>query len=463
MRNVKGGLLVLLKVSKMEMLHIEGEEKKSFLFLLLAISFIVLVCLRDIFGFVVNPNLFILFTLFYLPFADRTELVAIACFVMPFADAFNTNIIYGLILIALLVRILVEDKKMNFSTGILPSVLILIYEFMHAFYEPFSFDQYIVYLIVYMLLNIAIFMPNPKFDYLFIIKAFIWSVLVTNTIIFINTIRLYSFNDIIYNGVRVGTLETLDTSNIYFLSDNVNAIGLKCILVVAIISVLLLNGKIRMRLLYIIIGCIIAIYGLLTLSKTYLLTLVFIISFIIIVEICKFRKRISFKYIILISFIGITLFFMRSIFSVLINNIFTRFEVSGLSARDIVFKMYNEFIFGDMSQFFWGIGIQHIAKKAQLPFSPHNAIQEVFVAWGVVGLLLVLYFFNSYLKNIKKVLKRKHLNLLSFAPILALIISTMASRIFSQYWVLISLIAIYGCIYLCNMRSDDKQIPNQDK
>ena len=68
---------------------------------------------------------------------------------------------------------------------------------------------------------------------------------------------------------------------------------------------------------------------------------------------------------------------------------------------------YNEHIFSSIDQFFFGIGLQDFQGKILAIHNveinvPHNGIQEIWVAWGLIGTVLFIFMLLSLVKIAKK-------------------------------------------------------------
>ena len=137
------------------------------------------------------------------------------------------------------------------------------------------------------------------------------------------------------------------------------------------------------------------------------------------------------------------------LFPDIIMNYIARFSTEDVSGgRTYLFNFYNEFIFSTPGHMFFGIGMQGIAEKINLLLHanvevPHNGYQELVVAWGIVGFLLMSFFMVGMIIQAKRKAGRKKIEWIHYLPLLLLLINILAGQFFTASFKMLSLVFVY--------------------
>ena len=88
------------------------------------------------------------------------------------------------------------------------------------------------------------------------------------------------------------------------------------------------------------------------------------------------------------------------------DNFFARLMVADISnGRFDIFEIYNNIILDTPSNFLFGFGMQGLFEKLIVEYGvfdvPHNGIQELFVVWGCIGVVIFLRFVYELYINLK--------------------------------------------------------------
>ena len=94
---------------------------------------------------------------------------------------------------------------------------------------------------------------------------------------------------------------------------------------------------------------------------------------------------------------------------------------------------------------FFGIGIQDIATKAYeitgvSTFVPHNGYQQLVVAWGIPGLLVMALFVY---KLFKQAMRNKKIPALYYSPLVFLLVDILAGQFVTVPSKLLALVFIF--------------------
>ena len=128
-----------------------------------------------------------------------------------------------------------------------------------------------------------------------------------------------------------------------------------------------------------------------------------------------------------------------------------RFRVEDITTgRTSLMIAYHRFIVREPQVMFFGIGLQNFKEKLTLIYrvasnTPHNAIQELIVAWGILGLLLFVMFVLLMLRQSTKY-NKKHV-LLNYIPLLIILVKSMAGQLLVSNYSMLAL--SYAYLSLC--------------
>lgn len=195
----------------------------------------------------------------------------------------------------------------------------------------------------------------------------------------------------------VGEIENEDERNNFIL--NANSIAYFSIVTIS----LLLMGykKLSMRpIVYVFLLVISILLGILSLSRTWLM-LIFILLILYL-----FTRKISHKISFVLVVLIVGYFVIQSenyVLSIVTNGFSERFEDSNFSTaggRTEIYEEYNKFMSENNEYFIAGTGVVQCNEICGIGHSMHNATQQIFVCYGIVGLLLfstvALIFLNKY-------------------------------------------------------------------
>lgn len=375
---------------------------------------------------------------------NRSEMLAAIVLVAPFENAFPVTIYYAIMLCIYIIK---RNFKLRLNIFIMPIFFLGIFELAHYYVKPFSFIQYFKLFMTYSFVGILIFDNTNDVKYGKILKWFVIGAFLFCSLVFFKEwiINDYSVSNLFQSSKRLGDYDI--NNNLirnYNLYNNPNAIGLICNMAIASILIMLQINKQTLGI-WMLLFILLSIYGFMTLSKTFIIILILQVLFV-----CGiFLRRIKEKgYLERTLFLIISLAFL-SVYSIInmrfyLIKLINRFTTDLLSHRGIIFQAYNSFMFEKLERILFGVGIQSINTKAGLLSNPHNMLQEVFVAWGIVGLIItsviVLSIYKYSVKNNWKPIPIAHL------PFLTLLLATQTSRLFRKPEAVVLFIVVF-CTY----------------
>lgn len=176
-------------------------------------------------------------------------------------------------------------------------------------------------------------------------------------------------------------------------------------------------------------------FGILSLSRMFLIVTTLAMLLLITTIIVKMKKNKKILlFIIVASFFPIllTIYYNEEVttaFNLLIFR-FTDYidDPSGLTSdRNILAEQYIKLILSNPQYLIWGMGIQNYHLRTGLiPLEAHNIILELFVVWGITGFFVLILFVTTLKKYGNYKTGKTHKNLIGWLPIICLGFSYMS-------------------------------------
>ena len=388
-----------------------------------------------------------------------SEQMAFVASCIPLSIAFQ----YKYALLILSAAILIKNRGRLKWSGVLPLVFaMMVWELWHAVYGHFSYVEYLRDFAELLILGVVTSINLKDVDHKLVIRSLVVSVVGICAIMLFMQLQQFNFDIVAVfirsaNNFRFG--ESNMESGIYALNFNANNLGFICNLATCG-CLLLIIRKEHTRTDMVLIICTV-IFGIMTLSKAAVLCLLMLfVGYLFSTRgdlVKKVLGGIGGVLIVLSALILIQLL-VPSVFA----NIEERFQREDVwNGRGGLFKYYNEFMFLSPAYFLLGIGMQEIYAKVA-PHSPvagvpHMGLQEVWVAWGLVGLALFLYMLWRLIVVSKQYAQGKR-QAYQFMPLVLTLIFTMSGQFLTSSRALMALTISYIC--LCVKGSD---VSNEEK
>lgn len=232
---------------------------------------------------------------------------------------------------------------------------------------------------------------------------------------------------------------------------NPNTLGKYCAFVIASILTLNTFGKIKLNIWYIFVLAMVAIVGLLTLSRTFLLVVALVMIIYLFTNVLGNKSVLSlFAFIIVISIFCIILYSNQSLYDSLYHRIFETDDISG--SRLLIYSQYAAILFSHVSIFLFGVGMQNYVEKFSrldtlISQSTHNVLLEVLSSWGIVGLLIIVILFSLIIVQSKVTNLKISKRIIILLPFFVVIISALFGQFFISYYHTFS-IAIFSLVIL---------------
>lgn len=210
-------------------------------------------------------------------------------------------------------------------------------------------------------------------------------------------------------------------SRIKLLTQNENSLAIYCSLALSYFVYALLNRK-GNQIKNIILLIISILFGLSTMSKTFLVICIGIILYLFVILVKKYKLN-SIKIIIPIAVVFVII---GIIFKDTISTTFSRFSIVYYSYTDHwlnnlttgrynIWMEYKAEIISTIPKLLFGVGFFN---KRLVRVGPHSLPIHLVYRMGLVGIVLLMFLFYSYYKSLNKQVKS---NSKSFLPIFVLI------------------------------------------
>ena len=370
----------------------------------------------------------------------KNENVAVLMSLIPLHNAVDFYIALMLCIAVFAVKYYSDMRIGNFV--VLAGIMIA-WELLHCYF--FAWTPTMLLASIMPIVCIAVFMSFDigDVDYSFIVRTMSVVSIYMCLLFLMNIIVNSGFNlsEAFANARRLGLMS--DEEMLIGGAINPNALGIVNVLCMTTLMQLRIVGDKKKSDMVLLV--LLMLFGILTLSRTFLVCLLAMFAFLVFGQ-EDLRK--SLRIVgggIIIAFVVIAI--IAILFPEVIISFVERFlEEDITTGRVDIMKDYDKFIFSDIKILFFGIGATDLSEKAVNKFSissyvPHNSIQEVLVAWGIPGLVMLTAFVVMIIFEAKK--RRNKNSLLNYAPMAIILLKSMAGQLLTSGYTMIALTLAY--------------------
>jgi len=376
---------------------------------------------------------------------NDTEIKALIISFIPLVPGFQSKYAVLVCMIFLLIKYI---KRLRVPLFVFIVLFFMFWEYLHLSEGYSSTAEYLSGFAPLMCLAVVVCLPTKHEDISFFSRVLAVSLAVGSLILLANTVlgSQQSLISLIQEGFRLGAVEEAES---YQITYNANGLGYLCNLVIAslLINVYFKRAK---KIDYFLMAFAIVI-GCLTVSRTFLLCLAgTFVLYILLQEKNAMHKVKVFAAVVVILIFAVVA--LKIVAPNIIDNYVDRFRAEDITGgRAFLNDFYNELITSSPKNLWYGIGIQNINLKIwQLKGvevnNPHNGYQQMLVAWGVVGLVLMMLFILFMALYARK--KNPRAPLMCYLPLILLLINILAGQLVTSGSKLLSLVFIY--LMICN-------------
>jgi len=356
-----------------------------------------MVIVRDIGLFNTPTSTFVLAFLIACIVMPYKSLVSFFFFTIPFQAA-----IHGITVDILLIAILLKTKRIN-SLQVVFSVIIILMEFIHLLGYSFTVDfiKFVIYAPNILLFFFILFDDSlDNKDVYNGIKYYAIGVAVISLAIIFHAVQEYGTAGLFLGSIRIGGDAEFETSaENQFTVMNPNSLAYFSITAISLL--LFIKESINNRTLKLVLLFILFLTGVLSTSRSWLL-LSAIVCFTYFLT-TKLKGRVGF----IIMFLAF--FMVAESYTDYAENLMGRFEdrfqaedMLSVGGRESVFEDYNSFLINNPEHFVFGTGVIYYKQVAKITSSIHSGFQQLYVCYGIVGVILYLTSFVLFFKRYRK-------------------------------------------------------------
>jgi hypothetical protein len=411
---------------------------------ILIATFVGFIFLRDLLNIPISSNVLIAIAIIIFIIADISIMLAFLAFLIPFTTGIPGSFIT---MFALIIYIL-KTKQLTFNYALLSVWIISLLELFNMFGTNNSLILYTRIVILLLFLALVLTNTTEQYDHYKIIKYYFYGYFWACIDIIFQTLKEFSISQFISSGIRFGrTLNYVDISiEGKLVSPNVNSLGIYSVMVITFIIILISMNKKNFKYLPLLIFA--ALVGTLTLSRTFIISLGVSLIFYIFISVIMKRNIVK-NLLAMTSIVGVFAAVLINKFPTLLQFVISRFQVEDISSGRLdISGYYTNYLLTHPKALVMGVGLQDYKSKTNYFMSAHNGTQEVIIAWGIIGMICIIFLFNKIYKNAIRdsLVKNKNTYLLSLIPAFVFIVSIQASRLFSAGFLLIMIIPCYSII-----------------
>lgn len=370
---------------------------------------------------------------------DKNEILAISICCIPLHNIVDFYLIVGICAITYIMK---NFRIISIGKPIILCLMMIIWEFLHCLMGEFDLKTTIGVLVTIFYLFVIICSDVSDVDYTFLIRSLILVctsiclMLLAEGIVNAN----FNFSVAMTNFQRLGVM--VDDSRVLI---NPNTLGV--INVLGISGVLQIQVKDKKKYIFNLLSiAFLIVTGMLTSSRTFLVLLLVMLILTIIGLPGNINKKIQYFAIISISFLVIV-FIYKWMFPYNFEFFLSRFQTGNMwNGRDSIMLDYNEYMRENSWVPLWGVGLSNFYEKVLYTYKmsvavPHNGIQEVVVAWGIPGLVMIGFLILMMIIKSSKYMERK--SLLRYIPLLIILTKSIAGQFLTSSYTMLALVLAY--------------------
>ena len=380
---------------------------------------------------------------------DRDELIAMSVCSIPLYTSFE----YGYaVLICSVIYMLKYGRRLRFNQAVLPLFAIVLWETQHCFGESFEVVQYVARFIPLLLLLLLLSSGNEVFDYPFIVRSFAISTMAMCTSVLGKVLFAADFNILeAFAGMQRLGIQTQEVSSMMEVAGaemNPNSLGVICVLAITgLFQVRDAGSKKRYD---VVLMMVLLLFGAMTTSRTFLVCLALMGLLLLFSKKGGLARKLRFLGAILLLVL-LAILLMNLIAPVTLQYFISRFTVKDITTgRMSLMTVYGKLMVTNLRILLYGLGAHNFGDKAmalcpQATNTPHNAIQELIIAWGIPGAVMLLAVFWVMIRC-SRVQCRKQ-GLINYIPLIILLVKAQAGQLITSEYSM--LLLSYTYLSLC--------------
>lgn len=444
--------------SKKKSIMLFGNETRAFASFSLCALFLGLIALRDLYGVSFSPHLLTVLSAAIFMLASYSDAVAFLCMLIPLTTGIPGTYILTLAYIILFFRKNGAYRPMQL---VFPLFFIFYEWVLSAWDTEFQFDELVFYGACLLLLSLFIFDGDFQVDYKKAMSAFLLGASFFTVVVLIVSLREVSIRDFFNSTVRFGDITEIKNipEGEMHLTDNANNVGYYSAVSLALYLTLLFS---KMSLIYkavLAIPAALCVFGgILTVSRTFALVLLILVLYYIVINL-RFNWR-SFWILLALAAAGVAFIFLIDKYPEIVDRYTDRFDESVNTIADDRFGLmieYNDYLTSHDTRFFFGTGIFPMLELTGMDVVPHNGLQQIFVAYGMIGFMI---FIISMALALLSHIRPKMPPLAYWTPLLAVFVFTQTLQFLDPHPLMLPLIP---ALFALRLGRDERSMINNER
>ena len=246
-------------------------------------------------------------------------------------------------------------------------------------------------------------------------------------------------------GIAIDNLQRLGgMSNDVGAAINPNTLGI--INVFAISGLIQIYPVNKFKKTSVIMISLLLLCGLLTASRTFVVCLLIMAVMFFIGQQGNPIKKVKFIISLFVFAIVITVVYAL-IFTENFRFFIGRFQTDDLfNGRDTIMFDYHRYITSNIWVMLFGVGLNNFGEKVINVYNisnavPHNSIQEVVVAWGIPGLIMIGILIVMMILESTKYSGKK--TILNYVPLIIILAKSMAGQLLTSGYTMLAFVLAY--------------------
>lgn len=388
-------------------------------------------------------------------FATPAQMLAMAISFISLGSGFQ----YKFALMAyVLIGIIRFGSRMHFSRLTLPLIMLVLWEMLHVLVWPLDLNELMRGFAEFVFLWFVTCLNLKEVDMKLLTRALAIATVgvCCITMYMQTTLVMGDVTEVMQQGetYRFGGGQVEEGEN-FGLNFNPNQLGLICNLAIAAVLVLMRMKKSSVFDLIMLCACV--VFGCFTLSRIFLVCLSFLLLGVVMLSSGRLQQRIS-RLIMLSLLVGGVVVAINLLLPDVIENFMLRFEADDITNnRSFLFGFYNDHITSTANYCFFGIGLQDMGEKLTQLYGPtievcHHGIQEIWLAWGFVGVLMMGVWLWQMVVESKNWNPRR--SYYSIMPFLMLLLYIQTGQLISSGTALMALVLAFAVMCIPSAEFD---------
>lgn len=380
---------------------------------------------------------------------DRDEIIALTMCCIPLHE--SIDFFYALVFI-MAIYLFKNRRTVKIQLALILVLGMVVWELLHCLKSGFSVMTFITNVVPLLVLAVVMCSDIGDLDYAFVVRALSVATVGVCLTLFIKVLNLSGFNVALAVAKlqRLGS-DTAEASQLVRVEGgevNPNTLGIICVLTATGLMQLRTRGVgTRQDLL---IACSIMVFGALTASRTYLVCLALMALLLLFAQKGSLSRKLRFLLLLTVV-ICLALALLYLLFPDLLLYYISRFRVKDITTgRTDLMVEYHRFIMSDPKVLLFGIGLQNfdvelLEHHMVADVVPHNAIQELVIAWGLPGVILFAALVLTMLTQSRRWCSRP--GLIHFIPLIIILVKSQAGQMLNSAYTMLTF--SYAYLSLC--------------